>query len=83
MPQFTTKGSLIAGSLAAVGASACCIGPLLLLTLGIGGSWISNLLILEPYRPVLTVTSLVFFGLAYRKLYAKGKACTTGTTLGL
>jgi mercuric ion transport protein len=79
MPLFSTKGSLIAGSLAAVGASACCVGPLLLITLSIGGSWISNLMLLEPYRPVLIGAALVFFGLAYRKLYTKRQTCMPRT----
>jgi hypothetical protein len=32
----------IGAVLAAIGASACCVGPLLLLSLGFGGAWISN-----------------------------------------
>jgi copper chaperone CopZ len=28
--------------LAAIGASVCCVGPLLLLMLGIGGAWIAQ-----------------------------------------
>lgn len=39
MARLTEKGSLIAGVLAAIGASVCCVGPLVLLALGIGGSW--------------------------------------------
>ncbi len=31
--------SLVAASLAAVGASLCCVGPLVLLMLGVGGAW--------------------------------------------
>ncbi|MGR5415051.1 mercuric transporter MerT family protein, partial [Vibrio astriarenae] len=37
--QFSGKGPLVAGVLAAIGASVCCVGPLVLLALGIGGSW--------------------------------------------
>lgn len=33
MPVFRFKGSLVAGALAAIGASVCCIGSLVLLTL--------------------------------------------------
>ncbi|WP_347878635.1 mercuric transporter MerT family protein, partial [Pseudomonas aeruginosa] len=43
MAQLTGKGSLIAGVLAAIGASVCCVGPLVLLTLGIGGTWVAGL----------------------------------------
>ena len=33
-------------------ASACCIVPLVLVTLGISGAWIGNLTALEPYKPL-------------------------------
>ena len=33
-------------------ASACCLGPLVLITLGVSGARISNLAALEPYRPL-------------------------------
>ncbi|SAL06740.1 putative mercuric transport protein [Caballeronia arationis] len=39
MAQLTGKGSLITGVLAAIGASVCCVAPLVLLALGIGGMW--------------------------------------------
>ena len=35
------RGALAAGDLAAILASACCLGPLVLLSLGIGGAWIA------------------------------------------
>jgi mercuric ion transport protein len=40
--SLNVKGSLVAGALAAIGASVCCVGPLVLLTLGIGGAWASR-----------------------------------------
>ena len=40
---------LAAGGIAALLASACCLGPLVLITLGISGAWIGNLVALEPY----------------------------------
>jgi mercuric ion transport protein len=72
------KGSLVAGLLAAVGASVCCVGPLVLLALGIGGAWISNLTALEPYRPVLIAATLLFLGLAFRRLYLLPAVCAPG-----
>ncbi len=79
--QITTSGkspsgSLIAGVFAGVTASACCLGPLVLLMLGISGSWISNLTALEPYRPVFIGVALVFLGLAFRRLYLVPQSCT-------
>lgn len=80
MTQLTGKGSLIAGTLAAIGASVCCVGPLVLLALGIGGAWISNLTALEPYRPIFIGLTLVFLGLAFRRLYLVPQACALDTS---
>ncbi len=74
------SGSMIAAVLAAIGASLCCIGPLVLLALGIGGTWISYLTALEPYRPTFIGVTLVFLGLAFRKLYLVPQQCTPGDT---
>lgn len=49
--QTSLKWPMIGGLLAAVGASICCAGPLLLLMLGISGSWISTLTAFDPFRP--------------------------------
>jgi len=46
------RGALAAGGLAAILASTCCLGPLVLITLGFSGAWIGNLTALEPYRPI-------------------------------
>jgi len=74
---ISTKGTLIAGVLAGLTASACCAGPFVLLMLGISGSWIGNLSALEPYRPFFILLAIVFLGLAYRKIYLLPKACKT------
>lgn len=79
MAQLTSKGSLIAGILAAVGASVCCVGPLVLLALGIGGTWIGSLTAMESYRPFFIGLTLLFLGLAFRKLYLVPQVCTPGT----
>jgi len=70
-----SKGSLIAMIIAGITASACCIGPFVLLTLGISGSWISNFSALEPLRPVFIGITAIFLGLTYRKLYILPKSC--------
>ncbi len=50
-------------------ASVCCVGPLILALLGIGGAGL--LVRLEPYRPAFTVLTLCLLGaglyLGYRK----------------
>ncbi len=68
----------IGAVLAAIGASLCCVAPLLLLSLGIGGAWISTLTALEPIRPFFFVAALVFIGLGYRKLYLIPESCDEG-----
>lgn len=70
------KGSLTVGLLAGITASVCCAGPLILLMLGISGSWIANLSALEPFRPFFIVLAFVFLGLAYRKIFVQSKDCS-------
>jgi mercuric ion transport protein len=79
MTLLTGKGSLIAGALTAVGASVCCVGPLVLLALGLGGTWVSRLTAMAPYRPIFIGLTLLFLGLAFRKLYLEPPVCTPGT----
>lgn len=75
MPKLDVKNSLAVVVLASIGASICCVGPLLLLMLGIGGAWIGNLTAFEPYRPYFIGITLIFVGLAFRKLYLVPQVC--------
>lgn len=69
--------SVIAGALiGAVTASLCCIGPLLLLTLGISGAWVSTLTQLEFLRPIGIIMTLVFLTLAFWRLYLTPEQCS-------
>lgn len=77
---LNTKTTLVGGVLAGIGASACCIGPLLLLSMGIGGAWIAHLTALEPYRPLFIVLTVLFLGLTFWKLYLVPQSCTAGDT---
>ncbi|NMG41644.1 mercury transporter MerT [Chelativorans sp. ZYF759] len=68
------------GVIGALLASACCIAPLVLLTVGISGAGISILTALEPYRPIFASIALVFIGLGFRQVYFKARpACVDGT----
>jgi mercuric ion transport protein len=78
MAAFRIKSSLVAGALAAIGASVCCVGPLALLAFGIGGAWIANLTALEPLRPWFIAATLLFLGLAFRRLYLQPQVCEPG-----
>ena len=77
--KSTGKGSLIAGVTAAVLASVCCVGPLLLLGLGVSGAWIGSLAAFEPFRPYMIAATLIFLALAFRKLYLVPQNCEPGT----
>ena len=70
------SGFLFAGILSAIGASICCVGPLMLLALGVSGAWIGSLTALEPYRPILIGLTLLFLGFAFHRLYLARPACS-------
>lgn len=72
------KQALIAGTLAGVGASLCCVAPLVLLSVGLGGTWLAYLTAFEPVRPVFLLLALFFIGLAFRKLYLVPQTCEPG-----
>lgn len=72
------RGPLMAGGVAAILASTCCLGPLLLVTLGFSGAWIGNLTALEPYRPAFIGVALVALAFAYRRIFRPPRACNPG-----
>lgn len=75
--------TLLTGGLAAILASSCCLGPLLLIMLGFSGAWIANLALLEPYRPVFIGLALVALLLAYRHIRQPVSACRPGEVCAL
>ena len=76
--QQDARGALGAGGLAAILASTCCVGPLLLITLGFSGAWIGNLTLLEPYRPLFIVAALIALFVAYRRTFRPAATCKPG-----
>ena len=73
--RVTAAGSLIA----AVLASSCCIGPLLLVTLGVSGAWIGNLSALEAYKPFFVSITIVFLTIGFWQVYIRPKrVCMDG-----
>lgn len=67
------------GLLGALAATACCIAPLLLFTLGVGGAWMSNLTALAPYQPYILGQTLACLGYGYWLVYrARRRACDEG-----
>jgi mercuric ion transport protein len=67
------------GLLAALAAGSCCIMPLALFTLGIGGAWIGNLTALAPYQPIFIAVTFVFLATGYYLVYRRrDAACDDG-----
>jgi mercuric ion transport protein len=67
------------GILGALAASSCCILPLILFSLGIGGAWIGNLTALAPYKPLFVAGTAGILGYGFYLVYWKpGRACADG-----
>ena len=77
-PGRTGSGALLVGGLAAILASTCCLGPLILVALGLSGAWIGNLTLLEPYRPFFIAGALVALFFAGRRIFRPAQACGPG-----
>ena len=77
------RAPLLAGGLAAILASTCCLGPLLLITLGFSGAWIGNLRVLEPYRPLFIGAALLALFFAWRRIFRPARVCTAGEVCAL
>ncbi len=83
MSEKDSNLPIIVGVIAAVGAGLCCAGPFVLLLLGVSGSWIGNLTLLEPFRPILLVVVLVLFSFAAWKVYRPIEDCEPGTACAI
>jgi mercuric ion transport protein len=81
----TGKVTLVGGAVAALLSSLCCLGPLVLVMLGVSGAWIGNLAALEPYRPMFIGVAVVCMAFAYRYIYRAppAQACEPGTLCAL
>ena len=81
--QAARRGALglAGGTLAGIGASLCCLGPLALVSVGVSGAWISNLTALEPYRWIFVAVALGFMAHAWKRIYRAPAAdrCPPGT----
>lgn len=77
-PPASGRVALYAGGLAAILASTCCLGPLVLLMLGFSGAWIGTLTALEPYRPLSILAAAVALAVAYRQIFRPAVVCKPG-----
>ena len=70
----------VGGILGALAASSCCIVPLILFSLGIGGAWIGNLTALAPYKPLSIIGTAGVLGYGFYLVYWKPRrACADST----
>ena len=66
----------VGGILGALAASSCCVVPLILFSIGIGGAWIANLTALAPYKPLFVAGTAGVLGYGFYLIYWKPRrAC--------
>ncbi len=82
-PEKSKSGILALGGVAAILASTCCLGPLVLIALGFSGAWIGNLAKLEPYRPLFILVALAALFFAWRRIYRPAEKCLPGEVCAL
>ncbi len=72
--QYKTSlfGAVLAGGL----ASACCLGPFLLMALGVGSA--SFFTVLTPYRPLFATITIALIAWSVWQHRQRKKACLTG-----
>jgi mercuric ion transport protein len=67
------------GVLGALAASSCCVPPLVLVSLGVSGTWIGSLSIMAPYQPFFIGATIALLGYGYYLVYWRAKqACAPG-----
>lgn len=68
--SYLNKGLALVGALtSALLAAACCLGPLVLVLLGLGGGGMA--LALKPYRPYFLVLTILLLGASFYLVYRK------------
>lgn len=66
----------LGGIITAILATACCIGPFIVVVLGIGTATAFSKF--EAYRPYFMLITIVIWGVAFYKLYLKPDDCKEG-----
>lgn len=74
--QESSKSTIAAagGLIAAVMASSCCIVPLVLVLLGVSGTWMGSLRALEAYQPLFVLITFCFLAFGFWHVYFKPKS---------
>lgn len=81
--EKTGLRTLLTGGFAALLASTCCVGPLLLITLGFSGAWISKLTALQPYQPIFIGAAAVALFFAGKRIWRPVARCAAGEVCAL
>ena len=71
--------ALGAGVVTAIFSTACCFGPLLLITLGVSGATAARMEVLAPFQPFFAGATILFVGWAFHRLYIYPRRCAPGT----
>ena len=75
IPNWLAAG----GVLAVLGATTCCILPLILTLIGVSGAWMANLRALSPYQPYFVILSVLAISYGFYQVYWKPrKQCAEG-----
>jgi mercuric ion transport protein len=67
--------SIAAGVVSALGASTCCVLPLVLVSVGVGGAWVAQVRELERFYYVFIAIAVVAFSYAFYSLYLRPAPC--------
>lgn len=74
--SFGPLGAVVTGIL----ASLCCVGPFVLVMLGVSGAWIGSLRSFEPYRPLFILLTVGFLIAGFYSVYKKPtEVCEPGS----
>ncbi len=65
-------GGVVSGLL----ATTCCVLPLALFSMGVGGAWMGTLRGLEAYQPAFVVLAIAFIAAGFWSLRRRRRACT-------
>jgi mercuric ion transport protein len=69
------NASILAGALSALGASTCCVLPLVLVSVGVGGAWVAQVRELERFYYLFIAIAVAAFGYAFYRLYLRPAPC--------
>jgi mercuric ion transport protein len=69
--NISSTGSIVGALLAA----SCCIGPVIFILFGTSVGFMSNLMVLDPYRPYMLGAAFLMLGYSFWKLYVRQVDC--------